>query len=145
MPYPGGLDDYENLVFTQGIIAKAPAYQNFNDIETLLHENTGFTKNIYVAKDIYYDCEFAGSELGTYHRYFTAPKSLIESLNDKENLINVSFTLFKNINNISLKYHDSHFELDTENNFKIKQSVLNGKQDAFIFGIFLTLDTNNNN
>ncbi|KAJ1464736.1 hypothetical protein T484DRAFT_1757881 [Baffinella frigidus] len=160
LPYPEGLDEYDNLTFTQAVgKGKPPKFDGDNGISTLMYGKTGINNNLYVAGDIFYNATFDGLDTPTTHNYFNNKTSLTSSLNNKQdNLIlgaNLSFDANKNLqvdliglqeelgffhpiintnNLITLNYNTDYFDL-IDSKLSIKSSVLTAKQDILTHSI----------
>ncbi|KAJ1464716.1 hypothetical protein T484DRAFT_3642570 [Baffinella frigidus] len=103
LAYPEGLDEYDNLIFTQAVgKGKPPKFEiDYNGISTLMYGKTGINNDLYVAGDIFFNATFDGLNTPTTHNYFNNKTSLTSSLNSKQdNLIlgaNISFDINKHL------------------------------------------------
>jgi len=76
LPYPGWLDDYNNLIFKRGLGGGPPRFDDDEDIKTIIYDKTGITNNLFVSGDIIYDCTFDGNDAQSNHQYFINGASL---------------------------------------------------------------------
>ncbi|KAJ1464918.1 hypothetical protein T484DRAFT_1757756 [Baffinella frigidus] len=52
--YPDGLDEYDNLIFTQAVgKGNPPQFGDNEEISTLMYGKTGINNDLYVASDIF--------------------------------------------------------------------------------------------
>ncbi|KAJ1464900.1 hypothetical protein T484DRAFT_3640972 [Baffinella frigidus] len=155
LAHPLGLDDYENLIFTQSIgLENPPRFDDNEGISTLMYGKTGINNNLYLVGDKFYNATFNELDLLPAHDYFTNKTSLSSSLNSKQdNLIlgnKLSLDVNKNLqvdldglqeeltffhspvnenNLISIKYDTNYFDL-IDSKLSIKSSVLDAKQNT---------------
>ena len=53
LPYPGGMDDYANLQFKQGIGGEPPQLKKMDLIDTLMTGHIGITRKLFLGSDIF--------------------------------------------------------------------------------------------
>jgi len=152
LPYPAGLDDYDNLSFRQAIgYGKPPRFDDDEQINTILYDKTGITDKLFVSEDIIYDCTFDGNDTLTAHKYFingTSLKTKMTSLDTDISEINNKTTddipqgtnnkysqwndtgnnIYYNAGNVGIGTNDPSEILEVDGNIKCKGRIFQDYQ-----------------